>query len=204
MERPILEKVARMVLFGVPQTQIAKAISVSDSRVSQIIELEEYKEILADVSTEYFEQHQSLNDGWNSVEALALSQVVNSLQWSKDPDFALRAASMANKAQRRGNANNRPIDGQTGARAVFYLTTTFIDKLQQLNITEKKNGATNGVGGVDLSPGQEEDNKTPQKQSNFMVPERVEKMFTMRNVDDKNKEDELLSFFPEAQMVPAE
>ncbi len=184
-----LEKIARMALFDVPEAQIAKAVGVSD--IAEYIESQEYKDVLARISTEYFEQNQQLNDGWNSIEALALTAVIDNLTWSKDPDFALRAAGMANKANRRGDVTQQPINGQAGARAVFHLTQNFIQKLQNFGNEGK------GSNGVEI------ENKPAHKDTDYMVPEKVEKLFVV-NQPKVNKPEDLLKFFPDNELVPAE
>lgn len=186
------DKIARMALFDIPQTQIAKAVGLSDSRISQIVETEEYKTVLSAISIEYFERNQQLNDGWQSVEALALGTVVDNLAWNKDPDFALRAAMIANKAQKRGETAKQPIDAQAGARAVFHLTQNFIQKLQHF-------------GGENKTPdGEVIENKPPaQKDADYMVPEKVEALFVVNQPKVKKPED-LLNFFPQVDLVPAE
>lgn len=193
-----IEKIARMAAFEIPAVQIARAMGLTEGRISQIISSDEYKIVLAEVSTQFFEQNQTLNDGWDTIEAKSLDVLMTNLQWNNDPDFALKAAAMANRANRRGSISNRMIDGQMGARAVFHLTANFIDKLQQINVTEK---ATNGAG--DKPTNGEDKSDTPsQKQSDYMVPEQVEKLFM---APEKERTDALLSFFPDfAEAAPAE
>ncbi len=187
-----LEKIARMALFDVPEAQIAKAVGLPD--ITEAFELQEYKDILARISTEYFEQNQQLNDGWNSVEALALGQVIDTLQWSKDPDYALRAAMLANKANRRGDVTQQTINGAAGARAVFHLTANFIEKLQHFG-NAKSNGDAAKV--VETPPEPEH------KATDYMVPEKVEKLFVV-NQPKVRKPEDVLNFFPEVDLVPAE
>lgn len=190
-----LEKIARMAAFEISQAQIARALGLTEGRISQIVETDEYKNVLASISTEYFEQNQSLNDGWDTLEANALNNLLTNLAWNRDPEFALRAAAVANKANRRGDVSNRTIDGQTGARAIFHLTTHFIEKLQQ-NFYGSENGKDKSK-----ENGTE---KLVQKQSDFMVPERVEKLFVKQD-NKKTDSNALLDFFPEQHdMVPAE
>lgn len=191
LERAKLEKMARMALFDVPEVQIAKAVGLPD--IADIIVSPEYKNILAEISTTYFEQNQQLNDGWNSVEALALGTVIDNLQWSKDPDFALRAAMLANKAQRRGDIAQQPINGQAGARAVINLTANFIQKLQQFGM---ENTAPQVVENG-------EDAVVVNKDTDYMVPEKVEKLFVV-NQPKVRKPEDFLNFFPDVDLVPAE
>lgn len=195
-----LEKIARMAAFEVPAVQIARAMGLTEARISQITNSDEYKITLAEVSTQFFEQNQTLNDGWDTIEANSLNILMTNLKWRNDPEFALRVAAVANKANRRGSVSNRMIDGQMGARAVFHLTANFIDRLQQINVTNKVvNGDTNKS-----TNGKVKDNIPAQKQSDYMVPEQVEKLFM---APEKDNTDALIGFFPnmaETETVPVE
>ena len=174
-----LEKIARMDVIGVPQKEIAGAVGLSEGRISQILDTDEYKVLKAGLTNEAYEKNQSLNEGWDLLEAESLNRLLERLAWSSDPDFVLKAAAVANRANRRGNAN-QPIDGRLGVRAVIHLKQTFINHLQQVNVGEK------GLEGL------------PQKEINVMSPGDVEKSFTF------NENDDLLPAFPEEVMAPAE
>ena len=126
------EKLAKMVLMGVPYEQIGEVFGISKGRVSQITATDEYSQIAARVGVEEFEKFDTLNKGWDAVESLSVAQIVQSLQTSHDPDFALRAATLANKAQRRG-AYNRPIGIPSTERTVrLTLNQNFVTKLNQV------------------------------------------------------------------------
>lgn len=171
-----LEKIARMDAIGVPQKEIAGAVGLSEGRISQILDTDEYKVLKASFTTEAYEKNQSLNEGWDLLEAESLNRLLERLQWCSDPDFALKAAAVANRANRRGNAN-QPIDGRMGVRAVIHLKQTFINRLQQIN-----------VNGSDIS-------NLPQKEIDVMPPGDLEKNFTF------NESDELLPPIPEEAMA---
>lgn len=178
-----LEKIAKMELFGVSQKQIAETSGLTDGRISQIINSDEYKVIKGELETTYIENNQTLNEGWDQLEALALNQLVEVLQWSQDADFALKAAAMANRANRRGNSN-QPLDGRVGVRAVIHLQQVFVERLQQVQINQAQ---TNG--------------EIPQKETNVMTPGDVERSF----VDTLTEEiGGLLPPIPENAMVAAE
>ncbi len=193
-----IKKIARMAAFEIPAVQISRAMGLSEARISQIINSDEYKIVLAEVSTEFFEQNQTLNDGWDTIEAKSLDILMTNLEWRNDPEFALKAAAMANRANRRGSISNRMIDGQMGARAVFHLTANFINKLNQINVTDK---AVNGNGEKVIN-GEDAKDTPSQKQSDYMVPEQVEKLFMSPEKESSNA---LLDFFPDfAEAIPAE
>lgn len=131
METKHLEKIAKMVMVNVPQNQIASACGVSEGRISQIIATQDYKNIEQQVAIEKFEESDLINQGWDSVEALGVRGTLTALQNNPEPEFALKAAIVANKAIRRGTFNNNPIPQSAGVRAVIHLNPVFVDKLQQ-------------------------------------------------------------------------
>ena len=131
METKHLEKIAKMVLVNVPQNQIAAACGVTEGRISQLINLPEYKLIEQEVAVEKFEESELINNGWDSVEALGVRATLVALQNNPEDDFALRAAVVANKAIRRGTFNNNPIPQSAGVRAIIHLNPVFVGKLQQ-------------------------------------------------------------------------
>lgn len=131
MEVRYLEKIAKMRVVSVPQNQIAAACGLSESRISQITSSDEYKLIEQKIAVTKFEETEMLNQGWDSVEAMGIQKVLTHLQNNPEPDFALRAASLANKAVRRGTHQNNPIAQSAGVRAVIHLNPVFADKLQQ-------------------------------------------------------------------------
>ena len=140
METKHIEKIAKMVMVNVPQNQIASACGVSESRISQLMSTQEYKEIEQSIAVLKFQEDELINQGWDGVEALGVKSVLVALKNNPEPDFALRAAVMANKAVRRGNFRNQPINAQSaGVRAVIHLNPVFVDKLNQsFNISENQ------------------------------------------------------------------
>lgn len=135
IKEQLLDKIARLTAMNVPTEQIAQACGITKGRVSQLTATEEFNEVLLQYYNEDFEQQDTLNRGWDAVEEEALGTVLETLQHNPDPDFALRAATMANKAQRRGGVNgNQPINGNASASAVINLNQVFVDKLQHISV----------------------------------------------------------------------
>lgn len=137
-----LQKLARMELHGIAREQTAMALGVSESRISQVILTDEFLEHAQTVAGENFQQNELINKGWDGIEALGIKRVVQALQQDPEPEFALRAATFANKAQRRGGFTNQPISQAAGVRAIVQLNSTFVQKLQQnFNIEKQDNSA---------------------------------------------------------------
>ena len=175
-----LEKIARMALFDVSQKQIAFAVGVSEGRITQIMTGEDYQKVYADLSSEYFENNQTLNEAWDKTEAMAIDNLLVTLEWNKDPDLMIKIAAMANRANRRGQTANTPLNGMDGVRAVIHLNQTFIERLQQVSIVHSS-----------------KDDEIPQKDVNVMTPGDVERSFI-------NKIDELLPPMPDNALVAAQ
>jgi len=134
-----LEKMARMAHAGVSQTQIAAVVGISEGRVSQIMDSQDYVNQISAIEAENFEQMQLMNEGWDGIEERALATVFEHLQGVPDPDYALKAALVANKAVRRGQHVNKPIQIQAGLQTVIELNANFIGELQQnFQVSERK------------------------------------------------------------------
>lgn len=193
-QREKLDKIARMRLHEVPLSEIAAIVGISESRISQICATEQYQEIYSKLAYEIVEQYNTLNDGWDSVEALALDCVVKHLEWQKDPDFALRAATMANRANRRGRFNNVPLQGRTDVRAVINLSAKFVQKFEQ-HFTPQPNVPRNLNGNPDKKI-----DMLPRKASDVLTPDAVEKLF---EPDEHNEEQAIFNVLAHS-FVPAE
>lgn len=163
-----LEKLARMEAGGVSRDAICKSTGLSESRISQIFESEEFKEIQEQVHAANWEEQELVNRGWDSVEALGINGVVQALQADPDPDFALRAAAVANKAIRRGDYKNNPIAANVGMKAVIVMNNTFIDRIKERQI-----------GGNTVEQLSDE-----KKASDFMPPKDVQSLLKINREED--------------------
>lgn len=162
MDKKQLEKIARMAYANIPQTQIAAAMSVTEGFISQIMESAEYKTEIDKIVAEKFEESQLVDQGWDGIEALGIRATVEALQHNPDPDFALRAAVVANKAVRRSQHRNQPINPDLGARTVVHLKQVFVNKLQ--NATKEIAERTTTT---------LQDN---QKETDFLEPSKVQEL----------------------------
>lgn len=123
-----IEKLVTLRMQGVPDNQICDLYSLTAPEYEKIQKDEEYIDLLCEKTTEGLVNQHERNAGWDDVEDQALVNVLGHLEKDIDPDFALRAAAVANKAVRR-RANNTPVTGAAGVRAVISLSTQFIDKV---------------------------------------------------------------------------
>lgn len=127
-----IEKLARMHLQGVPVRQCAAVLGLQEPEVVELLNSELFQSVAAAIADEAAEQNALMDSNWDAVEALALGKVVTYLQNDPDPDFALKAAVVANKSVRRSHSANGPLQAQdAGARTIINLNATFVQKLQQ-------------------------------------------------------------------------
>lgn len=146
----LFERVAKLMALNVPVKQIAEAIGLSEDRVFAICREDAVKEKVAALQTQSLEQMQTINDGWDALEEMALGHVVEYMAANPDPDFALRAAQVANKAERRGYLGARAINGGTGASTVINLQVGFVQRLQAMRETPVPLGAAKRVDSMTL------------------------------------------------------
>lgn len=169
------QKIASMIAAGVPQVQIAEVMNMSEGRISQIKEDEKFQEFLAIEIAKRYEVEQEINEGWDEVERKALKIVTDTLKYNRSPDFALKAAMVANRATRKGVNGNQPLPANMGNRVVINLNQNFVGKLQNLSV--HTNGSPSQVG----KSLRELIHENSQKRSNLLAPGQVKKLLLEDN-----------------------
>ena len=185
----LFEKIAKMELMGVPRVDIADTVGLSESRHSQLFADDDgFKRVYGEVSIAEYEKFSTLNDGWDTVESLAVVAVMTQLQQVPDPDYALRAAALANKAQRRG-VFNRPIGVTSGQRkTTINLNASFVDKLQMnFQLPTKEAIEAEVVDPVQIA----------KKDVNFMPPTAVEDLLSALGNKIKQEDEGELAYAAE-------
>lgn len=136
------DKAAMLKSHNVADADRARLLRISADELQTLEESPEFAEAWAKRTEESVQQAELQSRGWDAVEEEALGTVLGHLRAVKDGDYALKAAMLANKAQRRrGPDGHRPtIAGQTGALpVVIHLNPTYVNGLQQnFNITERE------------------------------------------------------------------
>lgn len=133
-QRELLERVAGLQLAHYSQKQTAEIVGLDESRISQLLDTEIYKTVYQEVAANSFTARKELDTGWDDIEKASIDIVKDHLSYSNDADFALRAAALANKAVRRTETGNQPLQAGEGMRAVINLPTHFIQNIQQNKI----------------------------------------------------------------------
>lgn len=127
-----VEKLAKMVARGVSVADISDVLNLSIGRVETILKSETFLDALSLEKQDAIESELQYDEGWDYAENLALSKVIENLKVSPDPDYAIKVATLANKAVRRKNKfNNQPIGITQNLQTVINLQGHFVNKLQQ-------------------------------------------------------------------------
>lgn len=125
-----LQRAARLKVQGVSQRGIADALGLSDSEVSLLCSSEEFERVYRDLAGAVVEANSAFDESWDGIERQALGVVATNLKWNKDPEFALKAAVVANKAQRRnGRAGMLNLAASNGSTVQLNLSQHFVQYL---------------------------------------------------------------------------
>ena len=127
-QQELLQKIAKMELQEVAATDIASVFSLSPEKISEITASDEYKAIKAELFLEKSEEAETRTNAWDRLEDLSLGHLIEHMEIKPDPEFALKVAAVANKAQRR-TMRNEPIAGQVAGRTVLQMNLTFVEKM---------------------------------------------------------------------------
>lgn len=160
-----IEKVAALFVQQAPLAVAAVASGLSVTEIEGLIETEDFKKALASKQYEEHQRQVLIDKGWDGVEELAIASVVTHLTQNPDPDYALKAGMIANRAERRSKQNKTleaPGAGQ-GHTIVIQMNQRFVNYVQDKNQMIQLNNRN-------------DDPLPPKKQSNLLGPALVEKM----------------------------
>lgn len=141
------ESLGRQVGEPVPPAYVIiakhQALGMDDESIRDVLgcELKDITEVKADalyekvrliVSATHAQSLVDQTQGWDHLEQLYLSRLIERAPLERDPEFMLRVAAFANKAQRRVAANNgHTLDpAERNGRAAITLSSRLIRKIQ--------------------------------------------------------------------------
>lgn len=178
------KKLAGLMLYNLSDDEISEVLGLSVARVALLKDDEDVREMLAELKADKFDEKVGINEAWNFVESASLGVLVDTIQNVRDPEFALKAAAVANKAVRKNvTGRSNLIDATDAPRAVITLTQVFINRLQQYNeagIGNRQESIIKGLASKAV------DSLSPKQVENALLPE------SMQGVDlNKLTEDEM-------------
>lgn len=172
-----IKKFVSMVLMGVPEIQIAEVFGLPLNDLQILKQTPEFQTAFQEASQEYYDKQGSTNKTWDDVEKSAITIVQDTLKYSKDADYALKVAVLANKAQRRtGAAAQQPLQAAQGRAVVLHMNQNFMlqlrggEEIAKRPIVETSHVIT-GNGSI--------------KKTNLLSPKNIVDMFT-EELDDSN------------------
>lgn len=172
-----VDRIARMKYAGVSHDQIATACGIDVAMVEDLLEKKEVQDRIAELSADAFDKFETVNDAWDMVEMTAVSEVYKELDARPDPEFALKAATLANKAQRhnRNDSRHNHVAMQPNQQAVIQVAIGFAQSLQQNFQVQTR----------DVS-------ELKKKDDNFLPPKKVQELLSA-TVDPEDEEMEKLA-----------
>lgn len=182
VEAKLRRKAGVLAAFGLSDKAIADTLFISLEQVSVIKETVEYKESCAKQTQERTQRLIDLEEGWDSVETMGVGKVLQHMQYMNDPEFALRAAIVANKAARRTPAS---LDRVIDASKVGHVITLTVNKNYVAQVT---NNDSQSHGFVDAQA--RPFGEMPRKASDVSSPKRLSEILQVE--DSRKKEQEII------------
>lgn len=124
--------IAKNAVAGIDSQGIAELMGVSRAEVDEITETQLYKDCRLLLAQEFARGRMEADFSWDSLEQHALKNLSKRIQFEQDPEFNLKVAVMANKAQRRITGGKEVLDpSQGGVRVPLNLTSRIVKRLNQ-------------------------------------------------------------------------
>lgn len=98
--KELYERLAGMLAYKVPASEIQEAFGLTGAQYDAVINSAEFREILL-LETNKLISDVSLDQAWDNLEKEALKKVQTTMDFSMDPEYALKAAMLANRAKRK-------------------------------------------------------------------------------------------------------
>lgn len=179
-EIKLRRKAGVLAAFGLVDKAIADTLFITLEQVALIRETTEFKESCARQTYERTQRLIDLEEGIDAVETQSVAKILNHLQYSSDPDFALRAFAVSNRAQRRAPSSvGRVID----ASNVGNVITLTVNKNYIANVS---GGETKKAAVIDLQA--RVDNDIPRKASDISSPKRLSEILQVGSRLTKEQE----------------
>lgn len=129
------ERAVNLRSRGIDDGKIVDILGISVEAYDLLVESPEFKQATSDKIYKEFELQQEFDSSWDRVEAIALDTILDILPMmrnTKDGDFLLRAAAVANKANKRNTLADKPLDPNNGSgRINLVLSMHFVQHIEE-------------------------------------------------------------------------
>lgn len=166
------KRVGALAAYGIGEREIANALLLSEELMEQVRNTDAYKKAYAEKAAERVERAVAMEEGWDGVEQLGIEKVLDALAFNVDPRFALQAAAIANRAQRR-----------TAPHKV--INATVVNKVVVLTLNQRFVTKLTGGAGAGVIEGESRDmSAVPRKQVDLPTPRKVSEMLQLSGQKD--------------------
>jgi len=90
-----------LAAHGLNDYQLVDVLLLTYEQVISVKESVEYRAKYAEVADAAITQQLTMAEGWDAIEEEAIKKILTTMQYNSDPKYALAAAQIANKAERR-------------------------------------------------------------------------------------------------------
>lgn len=189
VKRPLYETVdvtsrvraGSLAAHGLTDQAISEVLLLTLEQVRSCRECDEFKKKYAEVAEDQIQKQLDLAEGWDAVEESAVKQVLQTLEYNRDPKFALAAANVANKAERRKQTRDKA--PALDASKVAGGAQIIVLKLNQNFINNQRDGDDAKL--IDVTTFDK--NNIPRKQVDLPSPKAVEEFLSPVKNTPKDK-----------------
>lgn len=170
-----------LAAHGLTDQAISEVLLLTLEQVRSCRECDEFKKKYAEVAEDQIQKQLDLAEGWDAVEESAVKQVLQTLEYNRDPKFALAAANVANKAERRKQTRDKA--PALDASKVAGGAQIIVLKLNQNFINNQRDGDDAKL--IDVTTFDK--NNIPRKQVDLPSPKAVEEFLSPVKNTPKDK-----------------
>jgi hypothetical protein len=125
--------IAKNSVVGMESSTIAELLGATREEIEEIELDETYRNVRLLIAGEYAKSKIETDFSWNSLEEIGLRNLHKTLATNRDPEFNLKVAVMANRANRRvESTGGKMLDPSSGgARVPISLTSRIVKRLNQ-------------------------------------------------------------------------
>jgi hypothetical protein len=193
--------VAKHTVLGMDEDTIREVIGCTKEDLDVILNDALYREVRLIIGAAQAESVVDLTTGWDKLEQHAVTNLVDRVKISRDPDFLLRVAAVANKAQRRhsqGKSDGVLDPAHAGTRKIN-LTTRLVERFQRNDGTQVERGIERQLSITDGSaanPSFDEIDDLLHVSANPALPRQIEVKTAMPDVDYDELDEEMKRILP--------
>ena len=122
--------VAKHDIMGTSDESLCEMIGVSPADLAEVKADSLYEEVRLHIGALMAEAQATRVYGWDGLESKALEKLAEKIEYQNDPEFLLKVATLANRAQRRGGNNVGVLDPSKNNRTTIVLTERLVQRFK--------------------------------------------------------------------------